>query len=131
MAASPNLRSIGWCWRISEGGPVALSSVQLPQGGDASVGPGPPVQFPALLALVRVACVALEQPRVAHRVGSHRLPPRPLTLLLRGLSSRGPKPACVYPSPCCVPLPEHTLPRKRHLLATFCLWICQPWPSPP
>lgn len=66
-----------------------------------------------------------------HRVGSHRPPPRPLTLLPRGLSSRGPKPACLYPSPSCVPLPEHALPRQRHLLATFCLWICQPWPSPP
>ena len=66
-----------------------------------------------------------------HQVGSHRPPPRPLTLLPRELSSRGPKPSCVYPSPCCVPLPEHTLPRQRHLLATFCLWICQPWPSPP
>ena len=28
------------------------------------MGPGPPMQFPALLALLRVACVALEQPRV-------------------------------------------------------------------
>lgn len=114
------------------GRPGVLSSVQLPQGGAEDVwGLDLPCSFLPCLPSSGQCLLPWSSLGSPHRAGSHRLPPWPLTLLSSGFSSRGPRPACVYPSPCCVRLPEHALPRQCHLLATFCLWLCQPWLSPP
>lgn len=76
MAASPNLRSVRRCCRISEGDAWCAQLRAAPSGRcRGCVGPGPPCSFlPITPSSGRVCC--LEQPR-GHPIGagSHRLLP--------------------------------------------------------
>lgn len=100
--------------------------------------PGPAcARFPALLSLRRAACVALGRPRAtpsgswapAAPLASDPAPQRVLLGHAAGICSPQ---SLLCPAACSgVTLHKHMLPKRHHLLAAFCLWVCNPLPSPP
>lgn len=95
--------------------------------------PGPAcARFPALLSLCRAACVALGRPR-ATPSGSWApaaplaSDPAPQRVLLGHAAGICPPQSLLCPAACSgVTLHKHMLPKRHHLLAAFCLWVCDP-----